>query len=129
MPNYPKKKAKSSPNLSKFEGALAELEMFEEWRAQILPELRSLMLKGASETEILKKYIPQMAARLVTIALVDSDNGRALAAIKDALDRINGKPTETRKVEHRMAEMTDEQLDALLKSEMQHLSDVEENVQ
>jgi hypothetical protein len=124
MANYPKRKprAQKEPELD----LLDELELFREWKKQILPELREMLLKGATAADIYKKYSAHAAARAVSIAISDPDSQKALTASKEIQDRASGKAVETRKVEHRMAELSDEQLDALLLTEISDNDDLQQ---
>ena len=99
------------------EDRLDDLDEFMQFRKKIIPELREMLLSGLTDKQILAKFSKHVSARLVTIALTEPDNGKALAAVRDLLDRVNGRATEHKKIEHQMADLTDQQLDALLKSE------------
>lgn len=115
MANIPNKRPRRIKN--DIEDQLEDLELYTEFKAKIIPELRKMLLSGAKDKDILAMYTPQVAARLVTIALTDTDNTKALAAIKDLLDRANGKATEHKKIDHQFSNLTDEQLDALIATE------------
>lgn len=136
MTAYPKRKKKGQPE-DKIAAQLQVLELFDEWRAQVLPELQQMLLKGVPAEEILKRYAPHLAARIITVALTDADGAKALTAAKDGLDRVQGKAVERKKIQHEMAALSDEQLDALLLTEMGELetssdeedSEAEETVQ
>jgi hypothetical protein len=102
------------------------IKELEEFKATLLPALRKDLLAGMSEAQIQKKYAAYVQTRLVQIALMDEDSGRALAAAKDILDRTNGKATEKKEVLHRFKDLSDAELDAVLESEEQDLSTMEE---
>lgn len=93
---------------------LDELAMFQQWKAEILPEIRAMLLNGASTKDLLNKYSRHAAARIITTAITDPDSAKALTAAKDILDRIQGKATERKEITHAMSQLSDEQLDALL---------------
>jgi len=97
------------------ERAMEELELFEEWKEKVLPELREMILSKKTAKEIAKTYSSHALARMVTIALTNKDAGKALAACKDIIDRADGK------VEHKYQEMPDQQLDSLLRSELEDM--------
>ncbi len=80
----------------------------------MLPQLRALMKRGAKTEEILELGRALAAGRLITIAATEEDSGKALSAIKDILDRKDGKVTEKREVVHKMGKLRDEELDALV---------------
>ena len=121
MSNEPNRKPKRLKR--GIEDQLEDLELYMEFQSKIIPELRAMLLSGAKDKDILSQYTPQVAARLVTIALTDPDNTKALAAIKDLLDRTNGKATEHKKIDHQFSNLTDKELDALLKSELSDIKD------
>jgi hypothetical protein len=91
-----------------------DLAEFEEFRTTVLPELRRLIKTGAPSKEILERGRALVAARLVTIAAIDPDSKTALAAAKELLDRVDGKVVEKKEVKHAMANLKDEELDALV---------------
>lgn len=127
MPNYPRRRVKNKKDETS--DNVAMLSLFQEWYDTLPEELRSLMLKGATAKEILKKYEAHSASRLVAIALTEKDSGKALAAVKEIQDRVSGRPTEHKKIEHKMAELSDDQLDALLLTEMEDMDGHPEEVQ
>jgi hypothetical protein len=95
---------------------LDELAAFEEFRKEIMPQLQQDLKDGLAAEQIFKKYAHFAAARGITIALTDKDAGRALTAIKDILDRTQGKAVERKEIKASISELPDEQLDALLES-------------
>lgn len=101
---------------------LDTLSEFEQFRKEILPALRRDIKAGLSNEEIYKKYQAHTAARSVTIALTDPDSGKALAAIKEIHDRGTGKPKERQEVTHRLDKLADEQLDALLQTQLERVN-------
>lgn len=103
-----------------------ELAAFEEFQQQILPYLRNAIKRGATAEEIYKKAQALAAARSVTIAATSPDETKALAAIKDILDRSGGKAAERRTVEHKFKDLTDSELDAMLLSEATEADELDE---
>lgn len=94
---------------------LVEFEKFQE----LLPkQLRKDLLKGLTAKQIYKKYAPMAAARAVAVALSEADSAKALSAAKEVMDQAEGKVTTRTEVTHRMADMPEEQLDALIKSRL-----------
>lgn len=94
--------------------ALDQLAVFEDFQKDMLPKLQALVKKGAKTDEILEMGRALAVARLVTIAATEPDSGKALAAVRELLDRREGKVTDKREVTHRMANLKDEELDALV---------------
>jgi hypothetical protein len=95
-----------------------QLELFEEFRRDILPMLQNDLKSKLSSKELRQKYQSYITARILSIALGDPDSAKALTAAKDALDRVEGKAKETIEQNHRFSDMKDEQLDALLLSKL-----------
>ncbi len=102
---------------------LDALEKFEDFKADILPKLRKMMAKpGVTAEEILEFSKAYAVAKVATIAFSDEDNGRALAAAKDLIDRSIGKAKERVETEHRFGKLKDEELDALLTSRLKEVA-------
>ena len=99
---------------------LDQARQFEEWR-ELLPMLKGDLKRGATAKEIREKYSAFLQARQVSIALTTDDVAKADAAINKIIDRVEGKATEKREVTHQFAELTDEQLDAIIYSEQDDL--------
>ena len=106
--------------------SLDELAEFREYRSNILKKFQTMLKKGKSSEEILKLAQKIAAARLGTIAATEVDSSRALAAIKDLLDRTQGRAVETKKVEHKFEKLSDDDLDAVIASQMDKLVAEEE---
>ena len=126
---YPKKKKKTRENLAPYEEKVyADLELFEQFQRTVIPELRNMVVdSGTSERDIYKYAKKFAAARVVSVVVTEKDNHKALTAAKDILDRANGKATETRKIKHEYEDIPDEQLNALLESELNNVSNMEED--
>lgn len=98
---------------------------FQDFKNMILPQLQKDVMAGLPAEKLYEKYQHMAAARAITIAASDPDSGKALAAIKDILDRSAGKPTEKKEVTHKYADLKDEELQALLETELADLEDEE----
>lgn len=98
--------------------ALDDLAAFEEFQAELLPALRGAIQAGKTADDIYKMAEAMAAARAVTIAATEKDSGKALAAIREVLDRSKGKATERREIAHKYEKLKDEELDALILSEL-----------
>lgn len=101
---------------------IADYEDFEE---NILPALKKDLKSGMTPKQLREKYSSIIQARQITSALTEKDTAKAGAAAKDILDRAEGKATEKKEVTHRFSEMSDKELDAVLKSEEDDLKDME----
>ena len=95
---------------------LDELDKFEQFK-ELLPQLQRMLAEGKSEDEIRQWAAPFVQANMVHTALTDTDTKTRVAAGKDILDRKEGKAKETKSITHRLENLTEEQLDALLMSE------------
>ncbi len=81
-------------NQNKLAAQLDQLALFEEMQDTFLPKLQKLMREGASSEKIYKEFSSLVSARAVNIALTEEDPAKALAAIKEILDRGVGKAAE-----------------------------------
>jgi hypothetical protein len=97
---------------------LDDLAEFEEFREMFMPAIREALLKGCSSEQILAKFKPVMAARLVQLGVAGSESA-ALGAIKELLDRTDGKAIQKQEHTHRLAKLPDSELDAVLTSKLQ----------
>lgn len=109
--------------------AMDELDSYERYKQEIAPKMRELMERGASTEEIYKFAQSFAAARAVTIALSEVDSSKALAAVKEILDRSQGKAKERTEIEHRYSKMPENELDALLESKLREVADSKPKVQ
>jgi len=103
--------------------SLDELLKYDEFREKILPALENDLRAGMEPAELFKKYKSVAAARLISAVALEIDTAKALAAARDILDRADGKAKESKTVEHRLAALPDDELEALIKSEMASLED------
>ncbi len=94
-----------------------DIAEFTKFREDILPFLRKAIQDGLSAEEIYKRSAALAAARGVSIAVTEVDSGKALSAVRDILDRAQGKAKEQKTVTHKFEDLTDDELDAMLVSE------------
>jgi hypothetical protein len=111
---------------SKVVSALDDMAEFEEFRAGILPKLRQMIKDGKGAEEIYAFSQSILAARAVTIGMQSADERNALAAIREVLDRGVGKAADRVEITQRYAKLSEEELDALIKSQESDLEDAEE---
>jgi len=105
---------------SKHAALVDDLREFEEFRETTLPVLRELVRKKAPPAEILEAVKSLAAARLGTM-LITADAKTALTAIKDILDRTEGKARESVTHTHQLENIPEQQFDALLNTEIENL--------
>ena len=96
---------------------LDDLAKFEEFKT-LLPKLQRMIKEGKSSKDIRDWAAPFVQASMTNIALTEKDAKTRLAAGKDLLDRDEGKAKENKEITHRLDNLDDRQLDALLKSEI-----------
>ena len=80
------------------------------------------MEKGVTPEEILEFGKAYAAARVVTIAMLEQDTSKALAASKDILDRTQGRATEKKQIEHKFESLEEEQLDSIINTKLKKLN-------
>lgn len=101
---------------------LDNLRKYEDWRSTILPKLEAMLKDGAKPKAILEWAQSFAAAEMVSLALTETDPAKRLVALKDVLDRSMGKPKERHEHKHQYAELKDEELDAVLLSELEDVA-------
>lgn len=101
---------------------LEELQQYEIFR-DLPKDLRAAVTEGRPAPELYQKYSHIAAVRAVHIAMTEQDSGKALSAIKDIMDRTYGKATERKEVRHKFDDLSDEELDAILISELDEQDD------
>jgi hypothetical protein len=107
---------------------LDDLADFEDFQNTVLPRLRTMIKKGGmSPEQIYKQFGDIVAARAVSMAVTEKDTSKALAVIKEILDRAHGKATEKVDITHKYQNLKEEQLDSLLQSELKRLVTAEKN--
>lgn len=107
--------------------AIDDLAEFEDFKESILPVLRQALKDGLTAEEIYAKYQAYAAARAVSIVALEVDSGKALAGIKEILDRHGGKARERTEVTHKLEKLPEEQLDSLLLSKLKEVEHEDED--
>lgn len=107
----------------KITNLIDQLTQFEDFQEDILPALRKAIKDKKTAKEILAMGEALAAARLVTIAVTEVDSGKASSASKDILDRTQGKATERKEVKHTFENMSDDELNAILQSELKEIAE------
>jgi hypothetical protein len=98
--------------------ALDDLAAYETFQLDMPKELRRALIDKLPPDEIYKKFANVAAARIVQIIATEKDSGKALAAAREVLDRTFGKAIERKQVRHQFEELSDQELDAVLLSEL-----------
>lgn len=102
---------------------LDQLASYENYRRDVAPHVQQLLASGATAQQILDSCQELAAMKLVEKAL--SGTGKEqVAALKELLDRTQGKPTEKVEIKTRYDKLGDQELDALLASKLKELRDV-----
>jgi hypothetical protein len=98
---------------------LDELAEFESYKEEVLPKLRAAIKAGKSAKDLYKMVEAEAAARAITIGLTSQDEGKALAAVQDILNRVHGKAVEHKEIRAQFSELPDADLDSLIASELE----------
>lgn len=101
---------------------LDALADFEEFRETVLPAIQKDLKAGYTAKQLREKYSAMLQARQITDALMAPIGDGADIAQK-ILDRELGKATEHKEVKHKFSDLSDEQLDAILMSELDEAQD------
>jgi hypothetical protein len=101
--------------------ALDDLSEFEEFREMFLPAIRQALLEGKSAEQILAKFKPVVAARLVQLGVAGGESA-ALGAIKELMDRTDGKAVQKQEHTHKLARLSEQELDAVLENKLKKLA-------
>jgi hypothetical protein len=104
---------------------VSDLAEFEDFRKQFLPMIQKDLREGKTVKELREKYQAMLQARVIQIGLMEQDASKALAAIKDSLDRTEGRAVERKAIAHKFESMDDRELDALLASKLKQAGRLE----
>lgn len=108
---------------------LDKMSLLDDISEEIFPILRQAIRERWPREKVFGHPVIEalLAVRQASIAIKDPDSGKALAAIKDAVDRKEGKARERIEQTHKLEKLPDEQLDALLKSKLGRASEDDED--
>lgn len=96
--------------------SLDKLAKYEEFLQDVIPQIRADVKEGLTGAEIQEKYQRELVAKQVSLALTEKDSAKAFKLIQDIRDRIEGKATQKVETTHRLENMDEDQLDALILS-------------
>lgn len=100
--------------------ALDQLAEYAEFQEMFLPAIRKALMGGASSEKILAQFKPLVAARLVQLGLTGSETA-ALGAIRELMDRVDGKAVQKQEHTHKLAKLPEQELDAVIQSKLKKL--------
>lgn len=100
---------------------LEDLALIDQLTEGVLAPLKRDLASGMTSEQIMKKYAALAAARTVSVAANSADEGKALMASKEIMDRALGKAKETKHVTHAMESASDKELDAVLLSKLKEI--------
>lgn len=103
---------------------LDDLAEFESFRSDVLPKLRAAIKAGKGAKDLYKMVEAEAAARAITIGLTSPDEGKALAAVQDILNRVHGKAVEHKEIRAQFSELPDADLDSLIASELEEAGEL-----
>lgn len=95
---------------------------FEDFR-ELLPALKKDLKAGLTAAELRQKYLPFAQARQINAILTSDDALKAAEQANKLIDREEGRAVERKQVTHQFENLSDDELDAVLRSE---LSDIED---
>lgn len=121
-----KKYKAENQNLQRAAEMVDTLALFERFQNELLPALQEEVLTGTPPKELRRKYLTHIQASQIMTALTDPDASKRLAAQKDILDREEGKATEKKEISHRLGQLPDKELEAILISSVEEMPDDEE---
>lgn len=103
--------------------SLDQLAEFERFQESILPILKQAINEKWSAEKIWGHPLTQalLAAQAVRWGLQGQDPGKSLDAIKTIVYQTQGKPKEQKEITHKVSKLKDEELDALLKTQLSEL--------
>lgn len=104
--------------------SLDALTEYEEFREMFAPAIRQALVKGKSAEAIMAEFKPLVAARLVQLGLLGSETA-ALGAIREMLDRQDGKPVAKTETVHKFQKLGDAELDAMVQTKLEQLKTIE----
>jgi len=103
---------------------LDRYELFKGMEENLLKGVRQDIAKGLTADQIYEKYEHLAAACAVTL-LARSDSPKELIpVIREIRDRVSGRAVEKKEVRHKFDSLTDDELKALVASEMTENSDI-----
>lgn len=103
------------------------MALYEEWKESILPAIRKDISNNLTSEQILKKYEALGAAVLLTRAATSKNENVQLNAAIQLLDRLHGKPVQKQEHAHRLQELSEEEMLAMIKSKMIETNIVEQD--
>ena len=110
-----KQKKDHSARTSPVDREAEKLAAYEKWKIEMLPAIQRDLKAGIPANEILHKYKAIAAARKV-MALVSENEDTAIRAAQQILDRVEGKAKEKVEHTHKYESLSDEELEAKLRS-------------
>jgi hypothetical protein len=99
---------------------LDKLAGYENYRRDVAPHIKKALSEGWDVDRLLSSFKELAAAKLIEKAL-NGEGKDQLAALKEVLDRTQGKPTEKVEIRTKYDKMSDKELDALLTSKMKEI--------
>lgn len=112
-----------NPEEERMARIMTKLEGYEEWQKDVPALLKKAILEGKDASQLYEQFSSVAAVRVIQILMTEGDSGKALAAAKELLDRQYGRATEKKIVRHQFDDMPDDDLDAILISELEELTD------
>lgn len=106
------------------ERLINKLAAIEDYHATVPADLRRMLENRATPQDIMEYAARLAAARLVT-ELGSTDPKQAMEASKQILDRTQGKAVERVQQHHKFEKLDEEQLDALILSQLKEVGSLD----
>ena len=103
---------------------LDDFQEFSKYK-KVMGDLMEMINQGATVESIYEKYGPALAARMVMMGISSSDTRNSMALIKEIHDRSLGKSKERQEIHHKFENVSDADLDKLIKSEEEQVEGLE----
>lgn len=124
MPRGRKKKLPLDPKVVRDIDDLAELDRL---KADVFPIIRKAREEGWTAERLWSdpRVLALMSQKMLLVAMTTKDDRTFQSGFKEIVDRAKGKPTERHEHKHELENLSDQELDALIITQMGSDSDRE----
>lgn len=99
---------------------LDQLAAYQNYRDNVSPYIQRALEEGWSHEKILASFTELAAAKLVQLAL-NGTGKEQMSALKELLDRTQGRPVEKLEVKGKLEQLSEKELDSLLMTKLAKL--------
>jgi len=122
----PQRRTSNGPE-NRMIAAIDKLSRLERFKSMLPPELQKELEDGTAAEKILKKWQSFAAARMIADAMDPLSSSGASSAAK-ILDRTHGKPTERIEQHTTYDQLTDEQLEARIRTQLSEIERTQDDM-